>query len=113
MAVAESCLHCPDGHEPPSRTPWAVWVGTERDGDGQPVMLHVAPTAGAHVAEADAEWLRGLIRAWARQRHGWGECRGCGAIHPLNRDGAVRPHVSGPDECNGSREYPHREVNHA
>jgi hypothetical protein len=56
------CPHCPDGHEAPNRTAWAVWVAQEVDSDGQPIYLRVQPTAGAHVAEEDAEWLRRLIR---------------------------------------------------
>lgn len=58
----DRCSHCPDGHADPRRKPWSVWVGPERDGDGQPTTLHVAPSSGAHVAESDAEWLRELIR---------------------------------------------------
>lgn len=60
--TAPGCPHCPDGHSDPTTRPWAVWVGSERDGDGQPVSLRVAPTNGAHVAESDAQWLRQVIR---------------------------------------------------
>ena len=56
------CPHCIDGHREPQTRPWAAWVATERDSDGQPTHLRVAPTGGAHVAESDAEWLRELIR---------------------------------------------------
>ena len=54
------CEHCPDGHTPADRgsQPWGAWVGPERDGDGQPTTIHVARSGGAHVAEADAEWIR-------------------------------------------------------
>lgn len=52
--------HCPDGHTPPTggSQPWSAWVGPERDGDGQPTTIHVARSAGAHVAESDAQWIR-------------------------------------------------------
>jgi hypothetical protein len=54
------CPHCPDGHTPPTggSQPWSVWVSEHRDGDGQPVILMVARSGGAHVAESDAEWMR-------------------------------------------------------
>lgn len=54
------CKHCPDGHTPSDggSQSWSVWVGPERDGDGQSTTLHVARSAGAHVAESDAEWIR-------------------------------------------------------
>lgn len=52
------CPHCPDGHGSPTRTAWAAHVAPDRDSDGQPTTIHVAPTAGAHVAEEDAEWIR-------------------------------------------------------
>jgi hypothetical protein len=53
-------LHHPDGHTPPSggSQPWGAYVGPERDGDGQPTTIHVGRSAGAHVAESDAEWVR-------------------------------------------------------
>ncbi len=37
-------------------------VAPDRDGDGQPTHLRVAPSNGAHVAESDAAWLWQLIR---------------------------------------------------
>ncbi|WP_431980039.1 hypothetical protein [Streptomyces qinglanensis] len=57
---ASGCPHCPDGHTPADRgsQPWAAWLSPERDGDGQPTTIHVARSAGAHVAESDAEWVR-------------------------------------------------------
>lgn len=55
------CPFCPDGHEDPARRPWSVWVGPSRDDDGQPIVLAVAKSDEAHVAESDAEWLRDLI----------------------------------------------------
>lgn len=56
---APGCPHCPDGHQPPEHgQPWGAWIGPERDGDGQPTTIHVARTAGAHVAESDAQWVR-------------------------------------------------------
>lgn len=60
--MTEPCPHCPDGHDNPLSKPWGVYVAPARDGDGQPTTLHVAPSNGSHVAESDAEWLRGLIR---------------------------------------------------
>jgi hypothetical protein len=89
-----------------------VWVGPHQDGDGQPTTLHVTPTAGAHVAEADAAWLRKLIRDWARNVHGWGECAGCGWVQPLTGEGTVRPHPTEGGDCSGSGELPQREVDH-
>lgn len=54
------CPHCPDGHTPADggSQPWSAWVGPERDGDGQPMTIHVARSAGAHVAGSDAQWIR-------------------------------------------------------
>ena len=54
------CEHCPDGHTPADQgsQPWGVYVGPERDGDGQPMQIIVARSAGAHVAESDAQWVR-------------------------------------------------------
>ncbi|MEU8723547.1 hypothetical protein [Streptomyces antimycoticus] len=62
-ALAGDCEHCPDGHTPADSgsQPWSAWVGPERDGDGQPTTIHVARSAGAHVAEADAEWIRARL----------------------------------------------------
>ena len=56
------CPHCPDGHEDPRRRPWAVMVSEQRDGDGQPITLLVGKTGLQHVSEADARWLREVIR---------------------------------------------------
>ncbi|MFD6656873.1 hypothetical protein ACFWEB_17235 [Streptomyces parvus] len=55
-----TCPHCPDGHTPPDggSQPWGVWVGAERDGDGQPTTIHVGRSGGAHIAESDAQWIR-------------------------------------------------------
>jgi len=69
MNRTPECPHCPDGHDDPSTKPWAVSVGPERDGDGQPLTLHVGPTNCAHVAESDAEWLRQVIRDAKATRH--------------------------------------------
>ncbi len=59
-APAGDCDHCPDGHTPADQgsQPWNAHVGPERDGDGQPTTIHVARSAGAHVAESDADWIR-------------------------------------------------------
>lgn len=56
-----ACPHCPDGHAQPESRPWGVFVASEVDGDGQPTHLYVAPTAGQHVAESDAEWARARL----------------------------------------------------
>lgn len=56
--LVTGCEHCPDGHTPPDHgQPWAAHVGPERDGDGQPTTIHVGRSAGAHVAESDAQWI--------------------------------------------------------
>ncbi|WP_372344671.1 hypothetical protein [Streptomyces sp. KL116D] len=56
------CPYCPDGHMPPEHgQPWAAFVGLTRDGDGQPMQIIVARSAGAHVAESDAEWVRARL----------------------------------------------------
>ncbi|GHA95305.1 hypothetical protein GCM10010330_56820 [Streptomyces tendae] len=62
-APAGDCEHCPDGHTPADSgsQPWHVRVGPERDGDGQPIRLYVERSAGAHVADADAEWIRARL----------------------------------------------------
>lgn len=56
----DDCPHCPDGHQDPNRgsQPWSAWVASYRDGDGQPMQITVARSAGAHVAESDAQWVR-------------------------------------------------------
>ncbi|MFU0240439.1 hypothetical protein ACKI1J_32460 [Streptomyces scabiei] len=63
VATAGGCAHCPDGHTPADggSQPWSAWVGPERDGDGQPMAIHVARSGGAHVAESDAEWIRARL----------------------------------------------------
>jgi hypothetical protein len=62
-APTGECEHCPDGHTPADRgsQPWNAQVGSECDGDGQPMQIIVARSAGAHVAEADAEWIRARL----------------------------------------------------
>jgi hypothetical protein len=69
-APAGDCQHCPDGHTPADQgsQPWAAWVGSERDGDGQPMTIHVARSAGAHVAESDAQWIRERLNGPADNR---------------------------------------------
>jgi hypothetical protein len=58
-----ACEFCPDGHEDPTRRPWAVYVHpSQSDYDGQPISLVVSKTGCQHVAESDAEWLRQVIR---------------------------------------------------
>lgn len=57
--LVNGCEHCPDGHTAPDHgQPWGAFVGPQRDGDGQPTQIIVARSAGAHVAESDAEWVR-------------------------------------------------------
>jgi hypothetical protein len=64
--ASPGCPHCPDGHMPPEHgQPWGAFVGPDRDGDGQPTQIIVARTAGAHVAESDAEWIRTRLNGTA------------------------------------------------
>jgi hypothetical protein len=65
----DPCSHCPDGHQPPHRRPWAVWVAEARDGDGQPTTIHVSRSDGAHVAEEDAQWIRDVLNGRACRKH--------------------------------------------
>jgi hypothetical protein len=67
-APTSNCEHCPDGHTPANAgsQPWGVYVGPETDGDGQPTTIHVARSAGAHVAQSDAEWIRKQINGGSR-----------------------------------------------
>jgi hypothetical protein len=63
------CPHCPDGHTPPGHgQTWGAYLGTERDGDGQPMQIIVARSAGAHVAESDAEWVRARLNGPVDER---------------------------------------------
>lgn len=62
LSTEDACPHCDPVHAEPTSRPWGVFVSTDRDGDGQPTHLYVAPTNGAHVAESDAVWLWELIR---------------------------------------------------
>jgi hypothetical protein len=65
----DGCPHCPDGHTPPDHgQTWGAFVGSERDGDGQPMQIIVARSAGAHVAESDAEWVRRQLNGPEAQR---------------------------------------------
>lgn len=57
-----TCVHCPDGHMPPDHgQTWGAYVAPMRDGDGQPIQIIVARSAGAHVAQSDAEWVRARL----------------------------------------------------
>lgn len=69
-AAAGECEHCPDGHTPADggSQPWGVYVSPERDGDGQPMQIIVARSAGAHVVESDAEWIRARLNGTSEQR---------------------------------------------
>lgn len=67
--MADDCEHCPDGHTPPDHgQPWGAFVGPQRDGDGQPMQIIVARSAGAHVAESDAEWVRARLNDTSEQQ---------------------------------------------
>lgn len=60
--LVPGCPHCPDGHTPPDHgQTWGAFLGSQRDGDGQPMQIIVARSAGAHVAESDAEWIRARL----------------------------------------------------
>jgi hypothetical protein len=60
--LVPGCPHCPDGHTPPDHgQTWGAYLSPERDGDGQPMQIIVARSAGAHVAESDVEWIRGRL----------------------------------------------------
>ena len=60
--LVPGCPHCPDGHTPPDHgQTWGAFLSSERDGDGQPMQIIVARSAGAHVAESDAEWIRARL----------------------------------------------------
>lgn len=63
------CPHCDPDHQPPWSQGWGVYVAPARDGDGQPVLLHVARPNGAHVAERDATWVRDVLQAAAADHH--------------------------------------------
>lgn len=58
------CPHCDPGQHLGGswRPAWGVYVAPDRDADGQPTHLVVQPTAGAHVAQEDADWLWTLIQ---------------------------------------------------
>ena len=56
------CPHCPDGHQRPDWARWGVFVSPHLL-DGQPHYLIVSRADGAHVAEADADYIRRLINA--------------------------------------------------
>lgn len=64
MDTEDDCPHCSPSHGSPVRCSWGVHVGSDVDGDGQPTYLVVQPTDGAHVAPADARWIKSLIDAW-------------------------------------------------
>lgn len=67
--LVDGCPHCPDGHTPPDHgQTWGAHVGPERDGDGQPTQIIVARSAGAHVAESDAEWVRARLNDTSEQQ---------------------------------------------
>jgi len=66
--LVPGCPHCPDGHTPPDHgQTWGAFLSSERDGDGQPMQIIVARSAGAHVAESDAEWARARLNDTADQ----------------------------------------------
>ena len=57
------CPHCPDGHTPPDggSQPWSAYLSEVHDGDRQPLQIIVARSAGAHVSESDAQWVRDVL----------------------------------------------------
>lgn len=64
----EECPHCPDGHAPADGGSqlWSAWVSPKgKDGDGQPLMITVCRSGGAHVAESDAQWIRDKLNGRA------------------------------------------------
>ncbi|MFG2306939.1 hypothetical protein [Actinacidiphila glaucinigra] len=62
--LVPGCPTCPDGRTPPAHgQTWSAWLANVQDGDGQPMQITVARSAGAHVAESDAEWLRTRLNA--------------------------------------------------
>jgi hypothetical protein len=70
-----------------------VWVGPERDHDGQPTTLHVSRNQGSHVAESDAEWLRGVIHEAMTTP------QPAAHLHPfIDNDGAHTPDTSSGKE---------------
>lgn len=71
MRTRPECEHCPDGHRVHQTR--GAFVASDRDGDGQPTHIVVMPTAGAHVAESDAEWIRDTLngRSPAPARDEW------------------------------------------
>lgn len=58
-----TCHHCPDGHASPYSRPWGAFVSMDRDSDGQPTHVYVAPTGGQHVSDTDADWVAAVLRA--------------------------------------------------
>ena len=48
--------------EPYAYRGWRVWVGEDRDDNGDPTNLCVAPGDGLPVSDADALWLRERLR---------------------------------------------------
>lgn len=56
------CPTCGDGHDAPTRKPWAVSVLPITPGDDKPRTLSVSKTDGSHVHESDAEWMREVLR---------------------------------------------------
>jgi len=66
--LVPGCPHCPDGHAPPDHgQTWGAYLSPGRDGDGQPTQIIVARSAGAHVAESDAEWIRARLNDTTEQ----------------------------------------------
>jgi hypothetical protein len=42
--------------------PWSVWITEDRDHNGRPYKMTVCLADERHITEADAEWLRQVIR---------------------------------------------------
>lgn len=61
----EYCTQHGYDHRTVGSKPFAVFVTTERDSDGQPTHLSVSYAAGHHVGEGEAEYVRRALRAYA------------------------------------------------
>ncbi|WP_435113324.1 hypothetical protein [Nocardiopsis synnemataformans] len=63
------CPHCDPEHTPPWNGTWSAHLAPGRDGDGQPITIHVGRPDGAHVAERDAQWVNDVLTAAAADHH--------------------------------------------
>lgn len=61
------CDYCTEhghDHRVPGSKPMSVLVAQDRDSDGQPTHLYVSYSAGEHVGEGEAEYVRRALRAY-------------------------------------------------